>query len=259
MTEPTVGEYRGDALHACWGSDIGNMRSANEDAVRALPEQGLFIISDGMGGEYAGAYAAELVVGRLPLLVREHLRRLPAAAPAAEVLAALRDAARELNYLVRDESSQLDGPRRMGATLALALVRGDEVCIAHMGDSRIYHLSKGALTLLTQDHSIVGSLVSEGVLSPTEARYHPLRGQLVRFVGMGGEGTADLRALQWGPGERLLLCSDGLNESLDDEDIRRICGRHDDMAAACRDLIESAKQAGSGDNITVLIVEKTGP
>ncbi len=255
MTDPTVGEYRGESLRACWGSDIGNTRASNEDAVRAIPEQGLFVVSDGMGGEYAGAYASELVVGRLPLLIQEHLRRLPEEPPEEAVVAALRDAVRELNFLVRDESSQLNGPRRMGATLAMALVLGPEVCIAHMGDSRIYRLRKGRLELLTQDHSIVGSLVSEGVISPQQARYHPLRGQLVRFVGMGGEGNADLQTFPWAPGDRLLLCSDGLIESLDDEDIRRILTQHDDMTAACRDLIEAAKLAGSGDNITALIVE----
>ncbi len=249
---------RGESLHACWGTDIGNTRVSNEDAVRAIPEQGLFVVSDGMGGEYAGAYASELVVGRLPLLLEEHLRRLPEQSPAEEVLAALRDAVRELNFLVRDESSQLDGPRRMGATLVMALLRGHRICIAHMGDSRTYHLRKGRLKLLTQDHSIVGSLISEGVISPQEARYHPLRGQLVRFIGMGGEGTADLQFFQWKAGDRLLLCSDGLMESLDDEDIRRILTQHDEIASACRDLIESAKQAGSGDNITALIVENTG-
>jgi serine/threonine protein phosphatase PrpC len=258
MTESNTGDYRGDTLHASWCTDIGNARAANEDAVRAVPEEGLFILSDGMGGEYAGAYASELVVGRLPLLVREHLSELPQDAPAREVLAALTDAIREVNFVVRDESSQLNGPRRMGATLAMALVRGRDVCIAHMGDSRVYHLHKGALKLLTNDHSVVGSLVNEGVITSQQARYHPLRGQLVRFVGMGGEGAADVQAFRWSGGDRLLLCSDGLIERLDDTDLLRILARHADLPSACHDLIQSAKDAGSGDNITAMVVEKVG-
>jgi len=258
MEEVTAGEYRGETLHACWASDIGNVRVANEDAVRALPEHGLFIVSDGMGGEYAGAYAAELVVGRTPILVREHLDLLSEPTP-EELLGALRDAARELNHCVRDESSQLDGPRRMGATLAMVLVHGETTCVAHMGDSRIYRLSEGRLELLTQDHSVVASLLNEGIITSHEARHHPLRGQLLRFVGMGGDGTADLRTVAWNAGERLLLCTDGVTEALYDEDIRRILSGHEGLAGICAALIQESKNAGSGDNITVLLAEKIAP
>ena len=259
MPDAAAGEYHSDTLHAAWATDIGNVRTTNEDAARAIPEQGLFIISDGMGGEYAGGYAAELVVGRLPLLVRDHLNRLPEKPTPEELFAALRDAVRELNHNVREESSQMAGARRMGATRAMVLVLADATCVANMGDTRIYRLAAGRLEALTMDHSIVGSLVREGVISAHEARYHPLRGQLTRFVGMGGEGTADVQTLQWNSGERLLLCTDGVTEVLYDDEIRQILLQHDELAAACRHLIEAAKHAGSGDNVTVMIVEKVGP
>jgi len=258
MEEVTAGECRGQSVHACWASDIGNVRAANEDAVRVVPEQGLFIVSDGMGGEYAGGYAAELVVGRMPILLREHLAHL--SRPNGQgLLAAIQDAVRQLNRCVREESSQLDGPRRMGATLAMALVQAETTCLAHMGDSRIYRFSSGRLELLTEDHSLVASLCSEGVISRHEARYHPLRGQLYRFVGMGGEGTADLKTIAWNPGELLLLCTDGVNEVLYDDDIRRILRAHEDLADACAALVEESKKAGSSDNITVLLAERTAP
>lgn len=255
MPDASFGECHSGGLHACWATDIGSVRLDNEDAVRALPEEGLLIVSDGMGGEYAGHYASEIVIGRLPVLLREEVaEREPQSL--AEAGSCLRRALRHLNRFVRQESGQLSAVRRMGATVVTALVKGQQFCVAHMGDSRAYLWQDGNLEQLTRDHSVVSNLVEDGLISREEARSHPLRGQILRFVGMDGDASADLLIARWDPRDRLLLCTDGLSGPLSPERMRAILAGRRPMADMCRDLIEAAKGAGSTDNITVLLCEQ---
>lgn len=254
--EVAGGECRGRDFRAAWTSDVGNVRLSNEDAVKVLPELGLLILSDGMGGEYGGRYASEIVVGRLPIMLQEELDELtePSAREAGE---ALRHAVLRLNQFVRQESTHMGEPRTMGATVEAVLVRGTKACIAHMGDSRVYRWRTAELERLTTDHSVVGSLIQEGMLTERQARFHPMRGQLRRFIGMGRRAGPDLSVIDWEHDEWLLLCSDGLTDPLLDEEIEAILNAHQEINRACRRLVETAKKAGGTDNVSVLIAERS--
>jgi protein phosphatase len=256
MTDARIaGRRNGNSLNAAWATDTGRVAENNEDSCLAAPEDGLFVVSDGMGGEYAGELASSRVVDWTPELVRHHVQRLRDP-QATDVEKALRDAVVELNHRVREESSRLGGLGKMGATVALALVREPSVHVAHMGDSRAYLLHDNSLERLTHDHSVVAVLVKRGALKPEQAANHPLRAHLSRYVGMGGNAYADLRTAPFGTGDRLLLCTDGLTEALSDEDVARILAQPGDLKDVCNALIDRAEAAGSRDNITVLLVER---
>lgn len=253
----TVGQCSGSGLSVCWASDLGCVRENNEDSWIAGPEDGLLAVSDGMGGEEAGEVASQWVVEWLPGLIEEHVGRLKDPSP-QEVEHALRDAVRALNHRVRAEKSDLDGISKMGATVTVALVRGSLAHIAHMGDSRAYLLHAGSLQRLTRDHSIVGMLLERGFITPQEARTHSMRGQLSRYVGMGGDGEPDLTAIELREHDRLLLCTDGLTDHLTDDEIREFLACHEDIGLACHALVDAANAAGGRDNTTVLIAEWQG-
>jgi protein phosphatase len=230
------------------------MRTVNEDCCLALPEDGLLAVSDGMGGEHAGELASRHVTEWLPRLLAEHVDALPNPTT-AEVEGAIRDAILVMNHRMRTESSTLDGLSKMGATVTMALVRGANAHIAHVGDSSAYLVQAGELRRLTRDHSVVGRLLESGAITEEQAGYHPMRGQLSRYVGMGGNAPADVTTLELEDGDRLLLCTDGVTIGIKDEEVQALLLDNDDLDAAPRLLVEAAKAANGRDNITVLLAE----
>jgi len=245
-------------LRVCWASDVGCIREANEDACLASAEENLILVSDGMGGEHAGGLASSLVVQWLPELVAEHVGQLENP-DEKDVELGLRDAVLELNHRMRQESSCFGIANKMGATVAMALVRNPQVHLAHMGDSLAFLFRDGKLELLTPDHSVIGILLSRGAITPEQAVGHPMKGQLSRYVGMGGNAGPDLRTVRLRQGDWLLLCTDGLTEHLDPARIEGMLGECDDTEDACRRLIEAARADGGRDNVTVMIAEKAEP
>ena len=235
-------------------SDRGRVRESNEDNWAADPKQGLYIVSDGLGGQFAGALASKIVVEVLPKLVRERLEDAGDLADpqAAEQLQAILC---DLSQQVYEQTHGEPGLEGMGATVVLALIRGGNVLVAHMGDSRAYRLREGHLEQLTKDHSIVQLLIETGDIRPEEAARHPARGQVTRSVGMEGEPLPEVQMIDVVAGDRLLLCTDGLTGMLADDDIANMVGPGLSAQEACRHLIEAALDAGGEDNITVLVVD----
>jgi len=244
----------GGGLDVCWVSDLGAARENNEDACLALPSEGLLAVSDGMGGERAGEVASALVVQWLPGLVAEHVGRLENP-PQHDVESALQEAVVALNHRLRIECSVFGNANKMGATVALVLVRGRSAHVGHMGDSRVYLFRDGKLERLTRDHSVASMLLERRAITEEQAECHPMKGQLARYVGMGGEGRADVRTIELRGGDWLLLCTDGLTESLSDETIQDLLNKHHQLDRACQALLSAAR---SRDNITVLIAQRQG-
>ncbi len=251
-----AGQIHARGLSAAWVSDTGVVREKNEDCCLASAEAGLFLVADGMGGERAGARAARMVADLVPELLAECLLSGPDERDVQQVEDAIKDVVLEANHRVRSESARIVG--KMGATLVLALVRGERLHVAHMGDSRAYLLANDTLQRLTCDHAVVDILLRRGAITSEQARCHPMRGQVSRYVGMGGNASADVQTLRWPPGARLLLCTDGLTEALTDERIEHLLKEAEPLAAP-EDLTEAAKKGGSRDNITVMVVQNRLP
>ena len=257
MEDHESGQCSGGGLHVSWTTDTGRMRRNNEDACLALPEKGLLAVSDGMGGEFAGEVASRFVIQWLPRLLERHVESVPDGDLGA-VEEALRDVLNDLNHRLRSESSTLDGLNKMGATLTMFLVRRGHAHVAHLGDSRAYLCRAGRLTKLSHDHGVVGMLLEQGVISLDEARCHPLRGQLSRYMGMGGNTKAEVATVELEDGDRLMLCTDGLTDGLSDQDIEGLLAAEQDLGSACARLVEAAKHASGRDNITVVLAEWHG-
>ena len=237
--------------HACL-SDAGRTHEVNQDRWFADPAYGLFIIADGMAVEEP----AQTVVDLLPDVIRRRLGEAPdlSAESSAE---AIRAAIAEVSEKVH--AAALEAPScewlGLGATIVLAMVRGTRALLAHLGDSRVYLMRDRQLELMTRDHSRVEELVRLGKLTREQAAQLKANGGPTRFAGMADEAVADTRLVELRPGDRLLLCSDGLTSMLDDPAIARILAAHPTPASACRALVDATNHAGGEDNITVLIVD----
>lgn len=234
-------------------TDQGRVRERNEDRWLADPEFGLFVVADGMGGECAGELAAEIVIKTLPLLLRQSLSNNTDWSD-PRVVEQVGGVLADLSHRVRQESKDQPGLDGMGATVVLTLIRDQQAIVAHMGDSRAYLFQGGRLVQLTQDHSIVQLLLDCGEITLPETVHHPSRGQLTRFIGMSGEPLPAVLRLEVQPGDRLLLCSDGLNGMLADAEISSVLAGNIAPTTACKRLVEAANAAGGRDNVTVVIV-----
>ena len=239
-----------------WGSasNIGRVRKENQDTFIGLPEIGLFLVSDGMGGMQGGKLASEIVVTVFPKMVKARLKRLKAPRSRA-IRYWLKYDILKLSRQLRSKSVEDPGLKGMGATLVLALFHGERVHIAHMGDSRAYLLRENKLAQLTNDHSVVGILLRKGEITAEEGKEHPAKGNLTRYLGMEGEVYPDVRTLPLKKNDRFLLCTDGLTGMISDADIESILKDNLDPQEACQSLVNAANNAGGKDNITVVVVD----
>ncbi len=243
-----------NSLQATGLSDIGAVRTHNEDAFAVLQRQGLILVSDGMGGHSGGRFASAEVVENVSRLVRSRLANDgPTGHDATRDT--LRNAIAEVNLRIWDIGRNQSHLAGMGATLVLAFFREKHVFIANMGDSRAYLYRNGRLTVLTEDHSVVGLLLREGAISSEQAKDHPAKGQLSRYMGMGGNVFPDVTSLPLISGDRFLLCSDGLHTDLSDTAIQRIFDRRGGLEETCRRLVQAALEAGGSDNVTAITAE----
>ena len=237
-------------------TDQGLVRENNEDNWRAEPAQGLYIVSDGMGGHAGGEVASKIVVEVLPPLLEQRLAGVEELiGPEAAALVA--EALIDLSDRVRDESHGHPSLSGMGATVVMALVKDDKALIAHLGDSRAYRFRNGVLERLTKDHTIVQILLDTKQITPEEAAEHPARGRLTQAIGVDGWTRPDTSIVDVKPGDRFLLCSDGLTDMLDDRELARTLDAGLGLDATGRLLLEKAIKAGGKDNVTALLLEQT--
>lgn len=259
MIEPS-GATGSEPSRFVWAaaSDIGRLREANEDAFTAEPEAGLFLVVDGMGGHRGGAVAAQTVAQDLPPVLELGLDHLKSCDSRA-VRRLLRKTILEQSHHVRREGDSESGYVGMGTTLVLLLFSGGRVCMANVGDSRIYRFRDGRLQQFSEDHSLVSELIDAGQITPEEATNHSAQGVVTQYMGMPETVEPFVRSAMLKPGDRFLLCTDGLTDQVSDESIAEILAAHPDPEAACSTLVEAANRAGGVDNVTVLLVVWTGP
>lgn len=228
---------------------VGKVRTMNEDALILEPRLGLYAVLDGMGGANAGDVASQLARDAIRDFV---LHRRAELAPKALLEAAL-VAGSTAVFTAAQQHRERHG---MGTTAVVCLIVDPKhVVIAHVGDSRAYLLREGRLQTLTRDHTIVEDLVERGLLAPEEAERHPYKNVLSRNLGARAEARVDLLELELRPGDRLLLCSDGLYGYASAEAIQYLLGSGDAPEHVTRDLIEIALRGGGGDNVSALVIE----
>lgn len=240
-------------------SDTGRKRKINQDNYLADPVTGIFAVADGMGGQAGGEFASEIAISRIkefinrslgaddtwpthfdPALSRNHNR----------LRSALLLANKQIK-LEADRDSKLQG---MGTTAVCVLIEKDIASLAHVGDSRAYLFRRGELERLTTDHSWVGEQINQGVISEDQARDHPFRNVVTRALGAMDELETDLSDLKLEHRDVLLLCSDGLNSMVPDEEIKSILASNDNLQRCAQSLVNEANNKGGHDNITVILI-----
>jgi protein phosphatase len=252
--ETVPGTVAAGPLQVALRSDVGKVRSENQDfgLVLAPPQCAsggmLMIVADGMGGHRGGARASRLAA--------ETVRDRFTEAKSEDIPEALAGAIRTANAAVFAESTHNAELRGMGTTVSAMVVCDAHAWLAHVGDSRIYRLRKGALEQLTQDHSLVATMMREGLLTAEEAAVHPRRNVLQRSVGVADTIEVDSAEVVVEPGDTFLLCSDGLHGFVPSEEIQKTLMLSVERAA--ERFIELAHAAGAPDNVTVIVCRAEG-
>ena len=226
-------------------TDIGCLRDHTEDSLVVTPP--LFAVADGMGGHAAGEVASEIAVRVLSELAPEH--------PDGE---ALGRAIEEANRAVIQAAREGRGRQGMGTTMTAAMLEGERLVIAQVGDSRAYLLHQGKLQQLTRDHSLMADMIEAGQLTPEEARTHPQRSVITRALGSDAHLHPDIYEINVETGDRLLICSDGLSGMIFDDQIENTLRRVQDPQRCASQLVNEAIAAGGHDNVTVIVADVTG-
>ncbi|MFZ2267933.1 MAG: Stp1/IreP family PP2C-type Ser/Thr phosphatase [Azonexus sp.] len=252
-----------DALEMVVRTDPGMVRAHNEDAVFADPSVGLAILADGMGGYNAGEVASGMATSSLA----EGLARSMAAsmAPGAAVVDAelveqwLLDEILAANLSVFNASESKAEYAGMGTTLVVACFYDNRMSVAHLGDSRLYRLRDGRFEQLTRDHSLLQEQLDSGMITPEEARYSHNKNLLTRALGVDPVVEVEIHDFGMQQGDVVLICSDGLNDMIEDEDIAQILrDAGNDLAQAADEMIRMANANGGRDNISVILVKVRG-
>jgi PPM family protein phosphatase len=234
-------------------TDVGVLRSVNQDAYHTDPEGRFFVVADGMGGHAGGQEASQIA----SQTIQEHLDRHWKTDIASDLL--LRDALLKANQSILQD--QLDHPERsdMGTTAVVVLFREEQPLCAHVGDSRLYRLRGPKLDQITEDHTWVARAMRSGEISQDQARLHPWRHVLAQCLGREDLQEIEIQPVSVQAGDRLLLCSDGLTEELSDQVIASQLKSIRPCDKAATALVNAAKDHGGRDNITVVIVSIDSP
>ncbi|PYP86709.1 MAG: Stp1/IreP family PP2C-type Ser/Thr phosphatase [Blastocatellia bacterium AA13] len=267
-------------------TDVGLVRELNEDSVLSLnltqyfesvqTQIGLYVVSDGMGGEAAGEVASRVTVRAIAEMVTEKLISASLKSTHEEKIARpthtgglslavadgndiattelLRLAVINANREVLAYAKANPHERGLGATVTAAMIVGDVLSVAHVGDSRCYLLSGDSFEQLTEDHSLVQRMINTGSLSRSEARIHPYRNVIYRSIGADDQIEIDIIRRKLSSGDVVMLCSDGLNGMLSDDQIRDIMMVNSDPHSTAKELVVAANAAGGEDNTSVVVV-----
>ena len=234
-------------------TDIGRKRKLNQETVYSCEHplgnlNNLFIVADGMGGHKAGDYASAYTVKAIEREVEVCEDRSP--------IKILREAITVANIEIYNKASSEPDFAGMGTTVVAATVSDDVLYVANVGDSRLYLIDK-AITQVTKDHSLVAELVRKGSLDATQAKGHPDRNIITRAIGAAPTVEIDFFEVELNPGDIVLMCTDGLTNMVDDDEILRIVRTGVDVPDIAENLIKMANHNGGKDNIGVVIIESS--
>ncbi len=241
-------------------SNVGKVRTSNEDSLGLFPDQNLFLVADGMGGHAAGEVASRLAVDTVQHTFVSPPEDTAPAQPGERLRKAIEVANLKI-YEMGKKKAELAG---MGTTIVSAHLSEDTAYIGHVGDSRAYLIRLSEISQITKDHSLVNEYLKRGMMGPDEVDTHPLKHVLSRALGTAPHVEVDILPLPLQPGDILLLCSDGLTNTVPAQTIFKTIQQHEgSLDKACQALIDEANAKGGIDNITVVIVQclnnKRGP
>ena len=235
-------------------TDKGLKREKNEDSWKADPELGLFVVSDGIGGEFAGDIASGIVTETLPELVREIIPK-DRDILQDKIKRQLIKKISQLSNLIADKTEDQPGLTGMGATLVCAIIADHKMLVANMGDSRAYLLRDHDFRQLTKDHNLSQLLFDEGAITEEEFKYHPSKNRLIRFMGMPSPPIPEAKDFNLMSGDRVLLCSDGVTNMIDDDDLSKILSdKKKTPQEICDEIVKVSNWAGGLDNITAIVI-----
>jgi protein phosphatase len=246
-------------------SDTGKVREHNEDAIAAETEIGLFVLADGMGGYNAGEVASGIAVKTIMNLVRDALAREDLTANDPETGLArpsiiLRDAIHRANNIIYHTSKTQPQCEGMGTTVVACLFHDNRVSIAHVGDSRLYRLRDNRFEQLTLDHSLLQELVDRGFYSQQEAQRASNKNYVTRALGVEETVQVEINEESVHPRDYYVLCSDGLSDMLEDEDIHLTINTFsDNLDIVAKQLIKLSNDNGGRDNISVIMARIDEP
>jgi protein phosphatase len=237
-------------------TDIGRKRSQNQDNMLALPELGLFIVADGMGGHRGGETASAMVTEIVPEIVRQGQSQKDWN-PRTVITEAILSANRAI-FERAFKQQQLQG---MGTTTTALLFKGDKLVVGHVGDSRCYFFHPGAVWQITRDHSLVQEKLRAGLINRTEAKMDRMRNVITRSVGFEPDLSVEVYEMTVKPSDVFLICSDGLSGLIEDSKMLEVVGKtlfeEHDIKKTVEKLVEAANTNGGDDNITAIMVEVT--
>ncbi len=240
-------------------SNVGMKRSHNEDHYLMNDDLQLYVVADGMGGHLGGEFASKMAVAT----VEEVVQRLTG--PEAPVIEGvnsenvsigekLRFAIKEAGKRIYDQSLYDEGLKGMGTTTVASLVQDGKAYVANVGDSRAYFVRDGEIQQITEDHSLVSEQVRAGILSANDAKGHRLKNIITRSVGYQEEVDPDVKIHELKAGDKILMCSDGLSNLVEDREILDLLSQAS-LKESCEKLIDLANERGGDDNITVVVVQ----
>jgi protein phosphatase len=248
------------ALEIASRTDPGMVREHNEDAVFVDPARGLVILADGMGGYNAGEVASGIAISFIAsVLETSFFDPLPGEIEGFERPSTSHCFAKSIglaNTAIYNASQSESIYAGMGTTLVMALFFDDRITVGHIGDSRLYRLRDGEFTTVTRDHSLLQEQIDHGMITVEEARYAHNRNLVTRALGVESEVESEIHAYDVAVGDIYLLCSDGLNDMVSDEEIQQtLQTSSDDLDFAAERLVQMANENGGRDNISVIVVK----
>lgn len=234
-------------------SDPGVVRPVNQDSYYIDPQGRFYLVADGMGGHAGGQEASLIATQTIQAYLEEYW---DTDVPSEELL---EDALYDANRVILEDQYQHPERSDMGTTVVVVLFRQDRSWYTHIGDSRLYRLRNNKLEQVSEDHTWVARALKMGDISLEQAKTHPWRHVLFQCLGRRDLRQVEVYPLEVEPGDRLMMCSDGLTEEVPDEKIATILGLETSSEQIVINLIEAAKTAGGSDNITVVLVAEAYP
>ena len=246
-------------------TDVGQRREHNEDAIASDIETGLVVLADGMGGYKAGEVASEIAVLTLVSELRESLLGQPAGGVDKEAgllreSVVLRDAVAKANSAIYNVSQSQPQCAGMGTTLVAAVFTDNRICVGHIGDSRMYRLRGEEFQQITEDHSLLNEQLKSGLITPEQAKLSSNKNLVTRALGIDPTVELELHEYDVLPGDIYLLCSDGLSDLVEDEEIQlTLTALSANLELAAHQLVQMANDNGGKDNISVILARPTKP